>query len=389
MAEPTQGVRGTKFADATETSLPRDVNERINLLQPDAAPLLIVTASMKKKKVATEAKFEWFEDQLAPNVVTVANTAGTGTAIDVTAGTGKRVRVNDLLATSTGEAILITVIATDSLTVERSKGDVAAATLAIGDELVIVGNAMQEGSSVPTFKYTQKVPKLNYIQIFRDAVQLTDVQSMVKSFGGPDRVYQRMKIGIEHRRSIEQAFLFGDKFEDTSGTQTRRGTGGLLNWISTNITDAGGVITEAEFETFLRGVFRYTPTVNAGTKVAFLSPILISAINAWAKQSLQVTSNEKTYGMRIATYRSGHGDLTLMRHWLLQDFAEYQKYGFVIEPTNVTDRFLDGGGDTKLYIDTQNKGDAVAQDEYRSYKGIEVEQEKTHGLIKGVTGYAA
>lgn len=388
MVEPLTGTRGTKYADATEGSLPRDVADRINLLQPDAAPLIIVTNAMKKKKVATEAKFEWFEDQLAPNTLT-SDAAGTGTTINVTAGTGVRTRVNDILIAPNGEAILVTVIATDALTVERAKGGTTAYSLASGDQLVVLGNAMQEGSSVPTFKYTKKVQAKNYIQIFRDSVQLTDVQSMVKSYGGPDRTYQRMKIGIEHRRSIEHAFLFGDGFESTTGTQTRRGTKGLLNWITSNITDAGGVLTEPEFETFLRSVFRYTPVVNAGTKVMFASPIMVSAVNFWAKNALQVGTNEKVFGMRVATYRSGHGDLMIMRHWLLQDFTEFQKYCFVIEPTNVTYRYLDGGGDTKLYIDTQNKGDAIAQDEYRSYVGEELEQESTHGYIKNITGFAA
>lgn len=388
MPEPVTGTRGTKYADGTETSLPRDVSERINQLQPDAAPLIAITSALKKTRTAREAKYEWFEDELAPNVVTTTTT-GTGTTVDVTTGQGVRVRVNDILVAPNGEAMLVTAISTDALTVTRSMGATAAYSLVSGDQLVILGTAMLEGSSMPTFRYTKKVVKVNYIQIFKDPVILTDVQAMVDSYGGNDRTYQRMKAAIQHKRSIEQAYLFGDGFEDTSDTQTRRGTKGLLNFISTNVTDIGGVITEADMETFCRTVFRYHPDVATGSKMAFFSPILISAVNAFAKQALQITSNEKVYGLKIATWRSGHGDLGIIRHWLLQDFTEFQKYGFVIEPANVRQVVLQNGGDTKLYTDTQDKDESVFQDEYRSYKGVQVEQEQTHGILKGVTGYAA
>jgi hypothetical protein len=381
-------MRGTKFAAGTEGSIVRDVADRINLLQPDAAPLIAVTSALKRTRTVINPKFEWFEDELTPNTVD-SDAAGTGTTINVDAGQGTRVRVNDILIAPNGEALLVTAISTDALTVTRSMGGVAAYSLAATDELVILGTAMAEGSANPTFHYTQKAGKTNYIQIFRDPVELTDVQSMSDSYGGNDRTYLRMKVAIQHKRTMEHAFLFGDGFEDTSGSQTRRGTTGLLNWITTNVTDVGGVITEGEMETIMRSAFRYHPEVAAGVKTAFFSPILISAINAFAKTALQVTTNEKVFGMRIATWRSGHGDLQIIRHWLLRDFAEFQKYGFVIEPANVRQCVLQNGGDTKLHLDTQNKSDAKVLDEYRSYKGMQVEQEKTHAIIKGVTGYAA
>lgn len=387
MTEPLSGTRGTKYADATEGSIIRDVAERINLLEPDAAPIVVLSSSMKRKAVAKAAKFEWFEDRLAQNTVTCSGAAGTGTTINVTAGQGTRVRVNDILVTSSGESILVTVIATDALTVTRSMGAVAAASLADGDQLVVMGNAMAEGSAIPTFKYTKKVQTVNYIQIFRDSVQLTDVQAVVDSYGGNDRTYQRMKIGIEHRRSIEHAFLFGDAFEDTSGSQTRRGTGGLLNRITTNVTDFGDVLTQADFESFLRGVFRYGHTVGGRRRTALLSPIWISAINFWANQSLILEPNDKVYGLAMASYLTGHGQLDLINHWLLQDFTEFAKYGFFIDPMNIRYRYLPGL-DTKLWVDTQNKSDAVAQDEYRSYVGEELQQEQMHGVGKGVIGFA-
>lgn len=386
MAEPQTGMRGTKFSVGTEVSQVRDVASRIALLQPDDAPLLSFINGLKKKREVTQAKYEWLEDQMRPNTV-VTSTTGTGTSIAVASGTGVRVRVDDILVHKTGEAMLVTAISTDTLTVTRSMGAVASATLVNGDELIIAGNANAEGGSNAPFRFTQKATQFNYIQIFKDAVELTEVQAAIKSYGGDDRTHQRKLRGMEHKRAIEQAFLFGDAFEDTSGSQARRGTGGLINTISTNVTDVGGVVTEGTFEAFCRSLFRYSPTESAPTKLFMCSPILISALNYWNKSKLLVNQDEKTFGTRIATYRSGHGDLDVTRHWLLADFAEFAKYGFALDTENVWYAYLTGL-DTKLHTDIQNKTDAKVLDEYRTYCGLELHLEKTHATLKGVTGYA-
>lgn len=125
---------------------------------------------------------------------------------------------------------------------------------------------------------------------------------------------------------------------------------------------------------------------------------MISALNFWAKQALQVRSDEKVYGMRVSTYRSGHGDLDFVRHWLLGDFAtgdvgtspllSWSGYSFAIDPANVSYRYL-SGLDTKLHTDIQDKTEEFLLDEYRSHVGLQCELEKTHGVISYVTGFAS
>lgn len=386
MAVVAQQTRGTKYAVGTEASLVRDVADRIALLQPEDAPLIAFVNGLKKKE-ATNPKFEWLEDELANNTVT-NTTTGTGTSLTLSSGHGLRVRVGDLLVQKAGEIMVITAISTDTLTVERAKGAVSAQTLANPEELIVIGYAALEGATNPAFKFTKKLTKVNYIQIFRDTIDITHTLAASKSYGGDDRTHQRKMRGMEHKRSIEQAFLLGDAFEDTAGTQARRGTGGLLSWITTNVTDAGGVITEGTFETFCRNLFRFSPTTAAYTKLFLASPIIISALNFWNKTKLQVRQDEKTFGTRLATYRSGHGDLDVTRHWLLADFTEFQKYGFAVDPQNLWYRYL-SGMDTKLWSDIQTKDLERYIDEYRTHCGLELHHERTHAILKGVTGYAA
>lgn len=397
MAEPQTGMRGTKFSAGTEGSLVRDVSDKIYLLQPNDAPLTIFTRKIGGKDVADNPKFEWQEDELLPNTILDSSDSGTSTTINVTAGQETRIRVGDILIAPNGESILVTETGSGSLTVTRAMSTSPSAyDLKTGDQLIIAGNALEEGSANAPFRYTQKSFPYNYVQSFKDSVEQTEVENASKAYGGNSRKFQQMKKAIEHKRSIEQAFLFGARFEDTSGSQARRGTGGLIYYITTNVTDIAGTITEADFEEFIRSVMQYRPALSAPTKLFIANPVMVSAINFWAKQAVQIDQNEKTFGVRIARYRSGHGDLDIVKHWLLAEFvtqnqADTSGFGtmnFVLDPTNLKYRYM-AGLDTRFVTDTQPKNYTKTLDEYRTVCGLQVAQQKTHGILKGVLGFAA
>jgi len=379
------GTRATYYPRATETSMVRDVADRIALLQPEAAPLITFMNALKRKKEAVNSKYEWLEDDLVPQTINVDGAIGTSTTVNIHSADTMTVRNGDILIAPAGEAIRVTSgEGTTTLTVVRTLGGGSTETLADDDQLVIAGSAFSEGVTAPTYRWVAKTAKSNYIQIFRDPVLISDSQDASESIGGNDRLYQRKKVAIEHKRGIETALLFGEQYESTN----LRTTKGLNAFISTNKTAISGTLTEADFEEFLRGLFRYNASVSPATKVMFAAPIFISALNFWAKNALQVRSDEKTYGMRIATYRSGHGDIDIVRHWLLQDFDNFEDTAFFVDPSNLTYRFL-RGLDTKLHVDIADKSYDYKLDEYRSYVGFQCELEKTHGMLTGVTGFAA
>ncbi len=187
MAEPQTGIRGYKYTEGTETSNIRDVASRIALLQPDDAPLLAFINGLKNKKKTGNPTFEWFEDDLRQNIVTVAGAETIdATVIDVTTGQGVRLRVNDLLLAASGEVMRVTGISTDAITVVRDVGSVISVAMVALDELVIIGTAMQEGANAPTSVWKGKVAKENYVQIFRDMVEMTVTQANTDSYGGDD-----------------------------------------------------------------------------------------------------------------------------------------------------------------------------------------------------------
>jgi hypothetical protein len=147
--------------------------------------------------------------------------------------------------------------------------------------------------------------------------------------------HQAAKVGIEHKRDIERAFLFGQASENTSGSQARRTTAGILANITTNATDAGGTFTETEFNTAMRSAFRY----GSKRKVFMVSPLVASVLNTYASGKVQISQRETTYGVDVTTFTSPFGAVRLVVNWELEG-AKYGGYGVIIDFDNLKYRFL-------------------------------------------------
>ena len=249
---------------------------------------MYVLVSKLNKRVAINPTFSWLEDVLNPSWSS-ASASATSAATVLTAASGEGAYFNkyDLLKVpSTGETMLVTASTNDTITVIRGYGTTGAATLTAGATFFKIGTAFEEGASYSSLvtKSTKTDPVTNYVQIFRSSVEITRTLANTELYGGSDRAYQRKKKGIELMRDLERAFLFGELLLDTGSTDDtlthpRRTTKGINSYISTNSTDAGGTLTEAEFEGFLRTLFRYGST----TRYLFSSPLVISVISMWAR----------------------------------------------------------------------------------------------------------
>jgi hypothetical protein len=132
---------------------------------------------------------------------------------------------------------------------------VAAATAASGTTqggLVIVNGSNEQDGGLPTALVTQKTANYNYHQIIRNAYTFTNTAQWSDWYSGNPLTYHRKKIAVEHKRELENGLFFGAR-SYTAGTSTPRATfGGLDEFISTNITDAGGTFDKGELQDFLR-----------------------------------------------------------------------------------------------------------------------------------------
>jgi hypothetical protein len=375
------GQRGT--LDGNQDNRKIDMADKILLLEPDAAPLTVVTKNITRKPTGNP-KFQWQEDELDPRFDAVNNGAGYASgATSIVVDNGAYFEVQSLVyVPRTGETMRVTAVVTNTLTVVRGVGSTAAA-LVDNDELLITSTAQPEGDASRAARSRNQSTVYNYTQIFRTPWDATATGLHSEYEADDDWDYQAMKHGIEHKKSIEYALMVGAKSENTDTGQARRTTGGFKSFVTTNATDAGGALTEAEFFTALRPCFRY----GAKEKWGFASQLSVDVLNTFPRGKLEVQQGEKTFGLRVFQYISPHGTLNLVTHYLLEGTTLGGQI-WVMDSDVVKYRYLAnkrGPRDTTLRKEIQAEDVDGRKDEYLTECGLEFGLEKRHGYIYGIT----
>jgi hypothetical protein len=135
-------------ADILQARRVVDMDPVIKQLEPDDAPFTVMLASTSTRPAKSQ-KVEWLSDQLVPRLTTLAVAVLIAdTTIQVAASTGDYFRINDILRLHNGENVKVTSISTDTLTVVRSIGAVAAATITDLTDVIKIGNAAVEGATL-------------------------------------------------------------------------------------------------------------------------------------------------------------------------------------------------------------------------------------------------
>lgn len=133
------------------------------MLDPDESQFTTMLMMLGSSPAVRE-QINWLEDQLFPRLSALAASAASAdTTVTVTTGQGVYFRAKDIVrVATTGEAFSVTSISTDTLTIVRAIGGVAAASAASGGDLLIVGNAAAQGATLGTRHITKKVLGYNY-----------------------------------------------------------------------------------------------------------------------------------------------------------------------------------------------------------------------------------
>lgn len=374
-------VRSTKNLDAIRRVI--DVSKKIDVLEPDSAPLTLLTKKMDKR-VAINPEFNWMEEASLVKVGQINHAAYNAGETDLVVDDGTIFRAGDVVkVVATGEQLLVTVVTTNTLTVTRAWGVTTTTNIPDDSVLLIVGNANAEHATKRNMKIGDITKKTNYTQIFRTPFGISRTADKSDTNGKNDLAHQRMMQLIEHQKEIERAFWFGEPKEDLTGTTPRRATGGVDYFISTNATDAGGGLTESEFDGFLRTGFRY----GSKTKWLFAAPIVVSAIGFWSKAKLDTKMDDTTYGVNIVKYVTPFGTVNIVNMNLFTEVTVYTGYAYLIDIDCLAYRYI-ADSDTKLKTNIQDNSADGEEDEYLTECGLEFSQEKKCGLLYNVTSYS-
>jgi len=384
------GLKGIR--SLLEARQPPDISDTISLLDPDWYPFVQLMNALGAIKDTHNPTPRWMEDELAPSVdtLTVATTAATD--VTFTVAHANYWLVDDIInIPTTNENVLVTGVNTNNntITVTRAVGtEPPAAAYAIGTVLLRIGSARAEGDVSRGIVSTLEVEELNYCQIQRDSIGVTNTSEATELYDGADLDYQAAKTMIKQLIDIERMILFGQRNITTGtlavdgSTQYKRMCGGILEFAQTNRLHVGGTLTEADWDRFAQISFRYGPS----KKLVFTSPTITSALSQFAKDKLVTITADERYGFALREWLSPFGTMEIVNHWLLTGDV-YGGYAIAIDPQEVMLRVLRGGKGGRLLLRINNiqaNDQDARKDEFLTECTLQVNNEKNVSVMTGV-----
>jgi hypothetical protein len=231
-----------KASFSAGTDLPEileDVSDVIGIVSPFETPLLAHLGDAKRPAMSTV--HEWLEDTLLPNTDSVNQTTFTPNGQDatsITVANGSRFQVGDLVRPGNApEVIQVTAIVANVLTVVRRYGGTPASTLTNTLRLTILGNAALEGADATIVRFTNRVRRSNFTQIFSGAVEVSGTMQAVRAYGVQDEIdFQKQERMRELLRDLENCVINGAAPSSTpqGSTTVRRSMNGIVRQIATN-----------------------------------------------------------------------------------------------------------------------------------------------------------
>lgn len=378
-----QGSRTT--TNILSDQLAIDLSDRIEMLEKDVQILTIFSRKAGKAKTVS-TKFSWLEDKHKARFDATGGTANT-TVQQITVVTGASFAPHDqVLNTRTGEQFRVDSVAGNVLTVTRGLSGTPGTGVAMnsGDELYIIGSSQPENDRAKVARSDNPVKSTNYTQIVRTPFEQSgSLEASGFQVAPADWPHQTKKALGEHAKDLELTLLFSRKSITTPGSTEDRTTAGLFSFISTNQVDAGGDLTEAEFNAFMLQQSRFS----AVGKLALASGAGVSALNKFPASKQMTKNDETTYGMNVTHYTSPFGSLNLAYHRLL----EGTKYGGVIVVADMDEiRWRPLGNDTvsrdtKVLRNRQPNDQDGRMDEVLTEGGLQLGHERKHAVLTGIT----
>lgn len=385
---PVLGLRGSGSWGTDDR--PKSYRDFISYLEPNGdTPITAFTAKLKKQQVS-DPEYKWAEKGL-PTLRLVVNGSQTSsdTTIEVNSSIAKAVRARDILWNErTDEKVMVSSdpTLTTEIVVARAACGTTAAAMNDLDGLVVLGQSLTEDASTPTAVSTDPTWKTNYLEVFRVPVNITDIAKSMKLRWGKPKPELKKEALKQISCRMELAFLLGSPSEDLSGSQPARTTGGFKHFVTTNVFDAGGAMSEAEWDDYMESIFAY----GSKEKAYFCGAKQMKVVTQMAKAKGQINleaSMEGVYGFKMVRYLTPHGELKLYSHPLLSQNATLTSWGFAIDFDKISYRYADGL-DLHYVTGRQENGRTVETDEWYAVCGLEIMHENAHGIIKNVTSYA-
>ena len=313
-------VKRAAITAQTGTTINIDFSAELTMDHESETPLLALVSKLKSAKVSTY-NYKFAVDRFIPRTATnTTNVAATAAAaaqtitLSVTeAGYFNIYDVIELVgtaedATHTAQCF-ITAATVGGTTLTAAPFDPALGVVAITSSTTVrrLFSSMVEGSSGRTSHQTVPTVYSQYIQIFEDYFDVTNVQAENRQYTIPERARLREDTRKKHALDQEYAFFFSKAISASSSyIDTTNVTGynryqmsGIKDQISTNTMSYGDKLDQDELFNFITQI--HNPAYTGGNKrLVFSSGTFLGAMNKLAAPSLRISTRESTWGVDIS-----------------------------------------------------------------------------------------
>lgn len=392
-----QGLRDTSNFVADQR--PKNYREGIMLLFPNGtAPLTALTSMMKTRRV-DDPEFYWWEKEMDNRrVALAANIATTNQLVFTIASKGLSIVEGDILMVEqTGELVYVTQDPGIDTTIAVSRGwagstpaTVTYNAAGVNPNLIIVGNAFEEGSLAPTGVNFDPTKAYNYTQIFRKTLEMTRTAAKTRLRTG-DAVKEAKRECLEIlSNDIERALWMGKKVSTSRNGKPLHTMDGVDQFIAVQnkFTANGAGATMEDLEGWMKAFFDY----GSSQKMGFCGNRALLTINQIIRKNTtwQIQSGIKEAGMDVSRVISPFGELVLKTHPLWNQmsggstagtaYAGRESQLTVLDMAQLTYvTFQDD--DIKYQADLQANGMDGLQAGYLAELSLEVHFPKAHGQV--------
>lgn len=381
---------------STPNERPKNWLEKAFELWPDAPGRFLMMMQKWRKRTVDDYEFNMFESPEPDQAFTVNgshNSSVTAIAIDAPGSTpAKGIVAGDrLIVPSTGEILLVAsdpVSPYTSITVVRGFGATSGATIPDNAVLRWIGTLAAEGTRTPKARVKGVDTITNYTEIVKNTAEVSKSSEKIRSRPFKSFAHAKAFAFRMHRIGICQSLYHGTKDLGTDAAGKRRtATGGLDNWVTTNLWDASTGASLDDFEDRAAQVFEYGSDHKVLVGGMSLLTVLHRAVmrNSLATWNLgPVAPKNLTYGMTIRRLESPFGILDIVHDPLLTLDATYRSYGYVVDPAYVEFITLNGF-DTNFHDNEQLPDESVHKGHWETEFGLGIVNEKAHAIWKNVT----
>lgn len=352
----------------------------------DETPIFSTLLAMGRKVTVGSPTLEWWTVDADARQTLINNGAGyNGSATSIDVDSAAHLRIGDVVGVvRTGELMLITNIASNTLTVVRGVGTTAGAAIVDNDPVVNLGPFQMEGENPPSARNTTNVKRTSYTQIFTRSLELTRTAEKTTMAIDDAKTQERRKKLIEISRDIEHAAIFGEPFEESSGGKPRRGTMGIRSFATVNVADGNGTVTEPELDDWLSQIF----TKGSRHRVVFAGRTAADVIRRIKKPTMQGRPEDSVAGFKATRYQTPDGEFDLVRHKLMTGATDTEAIAIDLEggAEGVAPEIcVLKDSDLMLHENQQVPGQDGRTDKYLAELGFRWGNPDAHGRLTNIT----